>query len=170
MIEKLAVIMNGAPCAGKDTLCEMAAKRFRTRLVSSIDPIKEIASAHGWDGRKDEKSRKFLSELKAAFVGFNELPTQYLWRQYMQFLHGDEQILFVHIREPQEIDKFRKLIPSDCITLLITRDTVNSNWGNAADDNVSNYDYDYVFENRGSLREVEESFCSFLELLCNEKE
>jgi adenylate kinase family enzyme len=64
---KLAFVINGSGGAGKDTLCELAAKHFKTVNVSSIDPIKKIARENGWNGEKDLKSRKFLADLKQVF-------------------------------------------------------------------------------------------------------
>ena len=49
-IMKLAIVINGGGGAGKDTLCDFAAKKFKTVNVSSIDPIKKIAGENGWKG------------------------------------------------------------------------------------------------------------------------
>ena len=76
-MKKITIIINGKGGAGKDTMCEMAAKHFRTMNVSSIDPIKKIASQNGWNGEKDDKSRKFLADLKKIFTDYNDLPTEY---------------------------------------------------------------------------------------------
>ena len=97
---KLAIVINGAGGVGKDTLCAIAAKKYRVRNVSSITPIKELAARCGWKGEKTDRARKFLSDLKRLTVEFSDLPTEYLTEQYREFLAGDEQILFAHIREP----------------------------------------------------------------------
>ncbi|MBO5898445.1 MAG: hypothetical protein J6R04_05490, partial [Clostridia bacterium] len=94
---KLTIVINGRGGVGKDTLCDFAAERFRVRNVSSITPIKEIARTHGWNGEKDLRSRKFLSDLKRVFTEYNDLPTQYLANEYRAFCEGDEQIMFAHI-------------------------------------------------------------------------
>ena len=109
-MKKITIIINGKGGAGKDTMCEMAAKHFRTMNVSSIDPIKKIASQNGWNGEKDDKSRKFLADLKKIFTDYNDLPTEYIFGKYKEFLVSDCEILFVHIREPEEIEKFRRKI------------------------------------------------------------
>jgi adenylate kinase family enzyme len=51
-MNKLAIVINGGGGAGKDTLCDMAAKHFDVVNVSSIDPIKRIARENGWNGEK----------------------------------------------------------------------------------------------------------------------
>ena len=72
---------------------------------------------------------------------------------------NDEQILFVHIREPWEIEKFVKATEGVAKTLLVRGGSRsrNSAYGNAADDMVENYEYDYYFVNDRPLDETEEN-------------
>ena len=49
-----------------------------------------------------------------------------------------------------------------CVTLLVRRNRVRQQWGNASDDNVENYDYDYCYDNDKELSEAEEDFRHFL--------
>lgn len=161
--EKVLVIINGKGGVGKDTLCDFAARHFRVRNVSSITPIKEIAARYGWKGEKTPKARKFLADLKEVFTCYNDLPTKYLLEQYREFLAGDEQVMFAHIREGEEIDKLKRMVEGKCLTLLIRRAGDGPEcWGNAADDEVENYPYDYVYENRFPLEEAEGDFVGFL--------
>jgi hypothetical protein len=163
-MEKVVIIINGRGGVGKDTLCDLASKHFRVKNISAITPIKEIASRYGWNGEKDGKSRKFLSDLKRVFIEYNDLPTNYLFEQYQIFLNDNNQILFAHIREKEEIDKFKSLIGIKCLTLLVRRNQdCNTKWGNASDDDVENYAYDLCYDNDGSLTEAENGFVSMLE-------
>ena len=163
-MEKIVIIINGSGGVGKDTLCDFAAKHYRVQAVSSITPIKEIArKGFGWDGQKDSKSRKLLADLKELAVKYNDLPFLYLCREYERFLNSRAQILFVHIREGKEIDKFKNQVSGTCYTLLITRKlNENVRWGNVSDDNVEKYEYDWIYENNKSLKETEQDFCDFL--------
>ena len=102
-MNKIVIVINGAGGVGKDTLCELAAKHFKVKNISSITPIKEIATMCGWDGQKDDKSRKFLADLKELCVQYNDNPTVWASREYKEFLAGDFEIMFVHIREPKEL-------------------------------------------------------------------
>lgn len=161
-MDKLVIVINGSGGVGKDTICDVIAKHYRTMNVSSIDPIKKIASENGWNGEKSEKSRKFLADLKQLFVAFNDLPQKYLMKKYQEFLQGDQEVLFVHIREPEEISKFTRNVGGDCVSLLIRgRDNIQKSWNNSADDDVENYDYDFIYENIKDLQELEEDFLSF---------
>lgn len=160
---KLVVIINGEGGVGKDTLCDFAGKHFSVRNVSAITPIKNIARQNGWNGEKDAKSRKFLADLKKLFVEYNDLPTRYLAEEYRQFLSSQEEIMFAHIREGEEIDKFKSLVETPCITLLVLRGQEGGrHWGNASDDNVGSYAYDYEYHNDKALSEAEEDFAGFL--------
>lgn len=163
-MEKIVIIINGSGGVGKDTLCDFAAKHFRVRNVSSISLIKEIARKDfGWDGQKDSKSRKLLADLKEAAANYNDMPFHYLCKEYQRFLKSSAQILFVHIREGKEIEKFKNHVSGACYTLLVTRKLNGKvEWGNASDDNVEEYKYDWTYENNKPLKESERDFCDFL--------
>jgi len=165
-MKKLVIIINGIGGAGKDTLCEFVSEYFETINVSSITPIKEIAAKHGWNGEKDEVSRKFLADLKKTFIDFNNLPTEYLMTEYEKFLDSPAKILFAHIREASEIDKFWKRVKSPCVTLLVRRN-VNTSWGNDSDDDVENYKYDYYFNNDKVLEEAQNDFLELINDILN---
>lgn len=170
---KHVVIINGKGGVGKDTVCEFAMKHYKVATCSSITPVKEVAKKCGWKGEKDMKSRKFLSDLKLLVTEYNGLPFQYISNGLATFLEGKDEILFVHIREPWEIDKFKKHVEKQeefvnvkCITLLVRRGNVNdTTFGNTSDDSVERYAYDYVYDNDLSLLEAEGDFIKFLKTI-----
>ena len=147
MNEKLVIFINGRGGVGKDTLCSACCEKYSVHNISAIDPIKEIAYANGWNGEKDEKSRKLLHDLKELFVEYNDLPTNYLLGKYEEFLSSNAELLFVHIREPEEIRKFEKMVAIPHITVLVKRAGMDGNLGNGGDDHVEEYDYDFIFHN-----------------------
>ena len=74
--------------------------------------------------------------------------------QLEAFRRSDEQLLFVHIREPEEIARFREAAGEECRTLLVTRpalEQARGALGNRSDDGVAGYQYDRVFVNDGAL-------------------
>ena len=158
VMKKLVIVINGSGGVGKDTICDLAAKHFKVRNISSVDPIKEIATFCGWTGVKDDKARKFLHDLKILTAEYNDFPTNWALNVFREFLESDEQILFVHIREPWEIEKFVKATDGVAKTLLVRGGTRSQAriYGNAADDMVENYEYDYYFVNDHSLDETEQ--------------
>ena len=106
------------------------------------------------DGVKTPASRRFLSELKQSCSEFNDLPFRYCTEQLEAFRRSDEQLLFVHIREPEEIARFRDAAGEECRTLLVTRpalEQARGALGNRSDDGVAGYQYDRVFVNDGAL-------------------
>lgn len=165
-MEKYIFIINGSGGVGKDTICDMAAAFWKVQNISSITPILDVAYAAGWDGKKTPTARRFLSRLKEACIEFNDLPFAYCWSQYERFMQSDAEILFVHIREPQEIDRFRDAVEHNCYTVLVRRKQFESSrglLGNHSDDDVLQYAYDYVFDNNGPLSELPEAVRSFFQ-------
>ena len=161
---KVALVINGRGGVGKDTLCDLAAKHFRVYNISSVDPIKEIARMCNWDGSKDDKARRFLSDLKALTIAYNNFPTVWAKEHYLGFLESDHEVMFLHIREPEEIAKFVEATGGAAKTLLIRGGDrmTKSSYGNVSDDGVENYEYDYYFTNDKSLEEAERDFCALL--------
>ena len=152
-MEKIAIVINGAGGVGKDTLCDLTAKSFKVHNISTIDPIKKIAKLCGWRGEKDDKARKFLSDLKSVSVAYNDYPTEWAYKQYKKFLKSENEVMFIHIREPEEIEKFVKKTKGAVKTLLVRGGCrmTKCNYGNASDDCVENYRYDYYYTNDKTL-------------------
>ena len=95
------------------------------------------------------------------------MPNKYLIDEYNKFLEDEHEIMFVHIREPEEIDKFRKCVNVNCVCLLIKSSRSNIYmFGNSSDDSVANYNYDYIYTNEKSLSELPNDFLAFLQKSC----
>lgn len=159
---KRIIVINGKGGVGKDTLCAFANEKYRTLNRSSIDPIKEMASVVGWNGDKSFKSRKFLSDLKRIVTEYNDYPLSYIISECNDFINSDYELLFLHIRECEQIRQLVSSLDFPIITLLVRRGT-NIKYGNSSDDNVELYKYDYIYENSLPLDEAEDDFLLFLE-------
>lgn len=159
---KKVIVINGKGGSGKDTMCEIANKKYSVMNISAITPIKHAASLIGWNGEKTDAARKFLADLKELSVAYNDFPNRYLIAQYEDFLKSQHQILFVHIRESDQIVRFISSIDGPVSTLLIRRPGQVSSYGNSADDNVESFDYDHIYVNSKPLTEVENDFLDFL--------
>ena len=94
--------------------------------------------------------------------------------EYRRFCESDDEILFVHIREGAEIEKFVKATDGAAQTLLIRGGARfhrnNAVYGNAADDDVEKYRYDHVFYNDKPLDKTEHAFVAFLKRIFRENE
>lgn len=166
MAKKSVVVINGCGGVGKDTLCNIASNHYNVLNISSITPIKEIAALCGWNGEKTNSARLFLSELKRVVTEYNDYPLEWLRARYEEFLRGGDDIMFVHIREPHEIEKFRQAVCPSAITLLVRggrRMDGAGAYGNASDDLVENFEYDYYYINDKALPDIEEDFIPFLD-------
>jgi len=168
--KKLVVIINGKGGSGKDTMVEQALMEIDGENVSSITPIKEIARLGGYAGAKDLKDRKFLSDLKKLFTEYNELPTRYLLGEYKKFLADDtKDVLFMHIREPEEIEKMVNLLNGECKTILVKGRVDDKDFGNKSDDDVESYCYDHIFYNTKTIEESGKDFISLVKSLLKEE-
>lgn len=148
---KPVVIINGSGGVGKDTFVDLCRKWVRCTHISSVDIVKEAAQTLGWTGDKDERSRKFLSDLKILSTKYNDSPYKYIMSCVEEFLwHSQFEILFVDIREPHEIERIKHSV-QHVYTLLITNPRVEHIISNDGDAGVNDYNYDYVISNNGPI-------------------
>ena len=161
-MDKHIFVTNGMARSGKDTFAALMNEFIPTKKYSSIDYIKEIAKLCGWDGQKDEKSRKFLSDLKVLTSQYNDLPFKKIQEEIEKFNNDDvHKILLVDIREPEEIKKLCNTYGS-VKTILIRRNSVKNITSNMADAGVFDYDYDFIIENNGTIDELKNSVKNFV--------
>ena len=166
------VIVNGKPGVGKTTFEEyckdiLGIAYYNER--STIDKVKEIAHYCYWDGQKDLKSRKFLSDLKQLLTEYNDLPSKDVkmclerWEEELQMYGVSDRphIFFIDDREPEHIHKLRKEL--NAITLLIRRPgDEDMETSNDSDEFVFNYEYDYTILNEGDLDELKKDAERFI--------
>lgn len=159
---KQIFIINGSGCTGKDTFVGMISKLTNETVMnfSSVDKVKEIARIIGWTGGKTEKDRKFLSDLKLLCTDYNNMPFNSVSEKVREFTESDAAMLFLHIREPDEIEKAK--IAFGAMTVLIKRDAIKQITSNMADGNVFNYQYDIVVDNDGDLVAFEKKATEFV--------
>ena len=96
----------------------------------------------------------FSVRAQAELLRIQRSSFRYCTEQLEAFRRSDEQLLFVHIREPEEIARFRESAGEECRTLLVTRpamEQARGALGNRSDDGVAGYQYDRVFVNDGAL-------------------
>ena len=142
---KRIVIINGTGGSGKNTFIDFCSRYAKVYDFSSVDKVKEIARAIGWNGQKEEKDRKFLSDLKKLTTEYNDMAFNSIKDAVNKFYDSENEIMFIHIREPEEIERAVKTFSA--YSLLIKRDGVQNISSNYSDANVDNYDYDYIIKN-----------------------
>ena len=165
-MQKQIIIINGTGGSGKDTFVEFCSKYGKVVNFSSIDKVKEIAKLIGWDGQKTEKDRKFLSDLKKLTTKYNDMAFNSIKDMTIQFENSDNEMLFIHIREPEEISRAAETFNAK--TLLVKRVGLANIETNYSDANVDNYSYDYIIENN-TLEELDKIALNFVNELRNIK-
>ncbi len=147
------IVLNGYPRSGKDEFVKIASKKYKCFNYSSINKTKEIAVMMGWDGKKTHISRKMLSELKDLYTKwFNGPFKDFVYSIENELNHID--FVFVHVREPKEIDKIKRYCENNEISfnsILIKRNLSEKNHTSHSDQNINNYKYNIEVLNNGSL-------------------
>lgn len=173
----MIICINGMPRSGKDTFANFCVEQNKEIIdqISTVDFVKDVAKYCGWNGDKTPENRKFLSDLKQLLIDWNDVPYNKVMLYYSvkeamisgRTKLGDkekEPILFVHVREPEEIKKF--VDRNNAKTLLIRNNRVeNLEQSNDSDKNVLNYKYDYIIENNGTLDELRDKAKQFIDLI-----
>lgn len=168
------IVVNGSQRVGKDTFIDFCIDILKEngkfgKKISTIDYVKEVAKFCGWDGRKNDKDRKFLSDLKNVLIEWNDIPFKKVCKE-IDILHSLEiklnnfnySYLFVLCREPDEIEKIVNAF--DTITVLVVNKKAESMYqtSNRADKEVKEYNYDVCIMNNFSLDNLRISAETFL--------
>lgn len=172
-------IINGTGGVGKDTFVNFCQEYAYTlqKLVyvqnySTIDPIKYLARGIGWDEGKTNKDRKFLSDLKDLLTEYNDYSYQYI-KNIISSISSQSSssiclgIIFIHCREPKEIQRF--VDDYNAETILIRRPQIKPA-DNHADMEVENFNYDYIIDNSGSIKELKVKAENFINNIIKEKD
>lgn len=166
-LSKKVFIINGSGGVGKDTFCEYVGHYAKVKVISSIDLVKDYASKMGWNGSKTPRDRKFLSDLKDLLTRYNDYPFRDICQKVLWFKEDDNEFLFIHIREPEEIDRAKREFNAH--TILMVNDNVKGIYSNHADARVLEYNYDIVVDNSGTLKDLEIIAKDFVEKWRNKR-
>lgn len=161
---KCIIIVNGLPNSGKTTFENLVAKYAKTMIYSSVDFVKEVAKCAGWDGVKDEKGRLFLSQLKSIMTRYDDIPYKKVKEEVELFQHSDAEILFLDIREPEEIARAVKDFKA--LSVFVERQNNNQSLSNDSDRRVKEYgNYWFWIDNNAGLKELDAKAYNFVETL-----
>lgn len=161
MKDKTIIIINGHGGVGKDTLCKYFCQYYNGMIISMITPIKQKAKRIGWKGDKDDESRAFLSDLKKLLNKYFKECDSYIFDMVEKFDRSDKKVLFIQMREPDDIERFDKALTDKGYrvkTLLVRRKDATKQFGNEADDGVFDYGYDYIFDNDDPIEMAHNKF------------
>lgn len=155
------IILNGSGGVGKDTFAEYIGDYILFRKgnyvhTSIIKPIKQIVkNTNLFSANKDEKYRKFLSDLKELTDQYCDYTFRCLKEDFEYcYNKGHDDLFIVDIREPKDIERFVKELTDnynmdkkDIRTVLIENPNVEPIKSNIADASVKEYKYDDVITN-----------------------
>lgn len=160
----LIIVLNGTGGSGKDTFVDFCKKYsvYKIIHISTITPIKEAAKLLGWNGEKDEKSRKFLSDIKDLSTIAFDCSMKYIEKCIEEAYNNVIDYVFIDCREPKEIQKIVDTFSAKTV-LINALKRVPLITSNHADEEVLNYAYDYIVDNNYSLKEFEQSAQVFIE-------
>lgn len=159
-MKKQIIVINGTGGCGKDTFVDFCKKYSSIMNFSSIDKVKEIATLIGWNGTKTDKDRKFLADLKRLTTEYNDMAFNSIKEAINEFRNSRDELLFIHIREPEEIDRMVREFGAK--TLLIKRDGLELIKSNPSDANVENYNYDFIVVNK-TLDDLDKQAYKFID-------
>ena len=150
---------------------------YKINNTSTIDYVKNIARMFGWNDEKSEKDRKMLSDLKDLIAVYNDYLFKDITTQINDWLYYDKKrlndtydhsFLFVHCREPKEIERIKNQFPNDTFTLLVQNPKVTKITSNHADKDVENYNYDFIVVNDSDLRALRKVAIDFYKKIFNQ--
>lgn len=164
------IVINGQGGSGKDTFVNYCKKYSSVPIynLSMVSGVKNLASQIGWDGGKTLKDRKFLSDLKDLLDEYNDFPFNNVVESikiFSEIYEGRNAIFFIHAREIKDISRW--VNSYNALTVLIRRKEEKI-YGNHADDDVFNIDYDYYIDNDSTLEALEEKAKEFIEKIIDE--
>ena len=158
-------IINGYPCAGKDTFVHYCTRNLNFNLkrvfsISTVTPIKSMLYQYGWDGEKTPEIRKIISEMKS-IISQKGLVDNYVTNFINSMKNENDNIVFIFSREPKEILFFKEKYNAK--TIFVKRKSVNFiELSNNSDKNVENFKYDYYIDNNGTFEELNNYVKMFL--------
>ncbi|MDZ4840106.1 MAG: hypothetical protein SGJ04_08880 [Bacteroidota bacterium] len=161
---KKVYIINGPAGTGKDTfinICRLfLSGNLNVVTYSAVDEVKQhLKDNENWDGvTKDSYWRLRMYEVKMQMVADNDRPTRYLIESVENT--PDDSIVFLHIREPDEIVKLLRLYP-DAQTIHMDREGVER-FVNPADALTQTIEYNFYLLNNGGLEELAEQVRAFI--------
>jgi len=176
---EVVVVINGLGGSGKSQFCTDCIeyckniRGVKAYEFSTIDYIKTVARVVGWNGKKDEKGREFLHNLKIAFERFNDYPNIDCLNNIKGLTEKKPKTLnicFVNIREAYNIENFKKMCEEAGYKVL-TMKVVSPRESNETPEvakEIDKIDYDIVINNDGKLKDLQKKAIDFVETLRNE--
>ena len=142
----------------------MTHSKGQGHITSMVEIVKHYAEQMGWEGSKEDKDRKFLSDLKDCLTEWADIPMAYVYSRVKEFEELGDGYCFIDAREEPDIQRIKKDLTEQghkVQSILIDKKTFKY-YGNHADDNVMNQKYDITIMNDKDLLALDkcaQAFC-----------
>lgn len=162
MTNHTVILINGRPLTGKDTvanlMCNALMERgYMAEAFSSIAPIKALLGTVVDLSQKTEGDRILLSEVGDALEKHSAFRTnRCIWFAEDVFRASDNAVVFLHVREPENIEKLRATFLAKGISvvrLLVVSDR-GIDVDSRADQVAGKGRYDLMIVNNGTLDDL----------------
>ena len=163
------VVVNGLSRSGKDSFIAAVRKKVvASRIHSTIATVKNALLICGMiaPNKKGPDERTFLTAVKKAWIKYNDGPLQEMIQKVVELEDSyklsnnvTEVLLFIQVREPQEIYKIQQYFKPNFVSVLVTRLDVKPQPG---DEEVFNYLYDLTVYNDGTFEDLDNEADRFL--------
>lgn len=164
------VVINGYPQSGKSTFVSMCYEIDKSVVeLSMVDSVKKVAIYAGWNGRKDEKGRKFLATIKKAMMEYDEGPRKAIDRY---ILSHPSKICFINARNAEDIQYFVDKYNAVPLYISLTPELGGQVWYSNEEDfgaNENAYDYKYKIMNNKVPEDFKLEARKFLEWLDSDR-
>ena len=170
------IVINGQGGCGKDSFVSYCGYEDEgIYSFSMVDGVKCAAEQLGWLGGKELADRKFLSDLKDLSAEYSDYPFRSVLNSVMSAIQRykwysnskNEFICFIHARELDDIDRW--VYDYGARALIIRRPEIEGTYGNHADDDVFEVEYDYEIWNDGDLYLLKDRAEKFIAQIREEK-
>lgn len=168
---KTVIAINGPPRAGKDTAVDMMTAHLEetgipTLEYSSIQPVKDMLADYVDLKAKTPADRRLLALVGDALQEHSGFRTNNSLFQISEFFDKhDDGVFFLHMREPDLIDKVLagcRVLGINFIRVFMESDRAEDVQNNAADAGVRDGTYDCLLVNNGTLEDLAEECLQFL--------
>lgn len=160
------VAVNGLPGSGKTSFVDCCSKFLEEHsrgldviVTSVIEPIKQIATDIAWDGKKDFKGRRLLSDIKDALDEYENFTQEYI----DSIITTVADVVFIDVRSKVDIDYLAKKYSAMTVFIENNRNVI-SEFSNHADEDivVSGYHYNYYIQNNSTKEDLQRQAEQFI--------
>lgn len=149
--------LSGFAGAGKDEVAKTLVERMGYTRIAFADPLKDVATAIGWSGKKDDAGRKLLQGLGVAVREFIN-PDAWVLAAEERIEQVDGPVVITDVRFPNELQMIRRRRGT---VVRVVRPETGAVNGHVSEHLVNDEDCDVIFHNDGTLEELPEKVESF---------